>query len=447
MLPAEGRDARDLRDDDANRLRLRRGDVLVLEERWRRAPAPGRRRPRAPPRGAADARRSEAPLAGGCAAYRAATRSGDRSAVRRDRWADDDALPFPLCLSKRIGGVLVGDMAGARAATSCSPTTACTAPRADDLRAAAGRPGAALSARPHRGRAAHAAGPRAQSPAATRRVLVDRRAPRRAPRCSATWPTCARRSTCAAKATGGAGARGATCWPAMRDARRVRRRDRERRPRGAALRRRRQRPRARRRRRPSRARYRVGNGAAGNVGAEAIGACAAPFAGITRVRNPLPAHGRARPASRSRRRGSTRRRRSGARSARSPPTTTPRSTERAAARAARRRDAPLDRQLAHGVHHRRPAGGACGRRRRSRPSCAAFLERYRMAGHDLEIDAPRFVAARHRAARLREAGLLPRRRRAALLDAFSAARAGRRRHRLLPSRTASLRPAGVPERR
>ena len=41
-------------------------------------------------------------------------------------WADGDALPFALCLSKRIGGALVTDMAGA-SATSRWPTTA--APR------------------------------------------------------------------------------------------------------------------------------------------------------------------------------------------------------------------------------------------------------------------------------------------------------------------------------
>ncbi len=43
-------------------------------------------------------------------------------------------------------------------------------------------------------------------------------------------------------------------------------------------------------------------------------------------------------------------------------------------------------------------GGDARRRRVRSASCAHFLERYRLAGHDVEIDAPRFVAARHRAA-------------------------------------------------
>ena len=61
--------------------------------------------------------------------------------------------------------------------------------------------------------------------------------------------------------------------------------------------------------------YRVGNGQAGNVGAEAIGHVVTDVDGIRAVRNPLPATGGTEPE-RSSRCASTRRRRSGPRSAR-----------------------------------------------------------------------------------------------------------------------------------
>ena len=59
VLPAAGRDAAFLRDDEANRLRLRAGDVLVLEALPSTTTGErGRCRPSAAARGAADARRS-----------------------------------------------------------------------------------------------------------------------------------------------------------------------------------------------------------------------------------------------------------------------------------------------------------------------------------------------------------------------------------------------------
>jgi hypothetical protein len=104
-----------LRDNELNRLRLRQGDVLVLESLV--SSTTGK---------AADADRQqrhavrltrvdpEAPLSGGVRGV---------GSIRRDpvtdqafveiAWADVDALPFALCISKRIGGELVGDMAGA----------------------------------------------------------------------------------------------------------------------------------------------------------------------------------------------------------------------------------------------------------------------------------------------------------------------------------------------
>ena len=66
-------------------------------------------------------------------------------------------------------------------------------------------------------------------------------------------------------------------------------------------------------------------------------------------------------------------------------------TERSRGRAARRGDLSLDRQLAHGISDRRSQRRRAGQRRiRSRH--ARHVERYRMAGHDLEVDGPQFVA-------------------------------------------------------
>jgi hypothetical protein len=104
-----------LRDNDANRLRLRAGDVLVFESLASTTTGE-----------ATDADRQqrhalrltrvdpEAPLNGGVRGV---------PPVRRDlvtdepfveiEWGEPDTLPFALCLSKRIGGVLFTDMAGA----------------------------------------------------------------------------------------------------------------------------------------------------------------------------------------------------------------------------------------------------------------------------------------------------------------------------------------------
>jgi hypothetical protein len=102
-------------DDDANRLRLRAGDVLVLEAR--KSTTTGETADAdAQQRAAVRLTRvdPEAPLSGGIRGV---------PAVRRDpvtgqafveiEWSDGDALPFALCLSKRIAGELVTDMAGA----------------------------------------------------------------------------------------------------------------------------------------------------------------------------------------------------------------------------------------------------------------------------------------------------------------------------------------------
>ncbi|MDM0112232.1 putative baseplate assembly protein [Variovorax sp. J22R133] len=104
-----------LKDDEANRLRLRVGDVLILESL--KSTATGE---------AVDADRQqrhavrltrvdpEAPLSGGVRGVPSLRRDPvtDQAFVEI-AWGADDALPFALCLSKRIGGALVDEMAGA----------------------------------------------------------------------------------------------------------------------------------------------------------------------------------------------------------------------------------------------------------------------------------------------------------------------------------------------
>ena len=139
--------------------------------------------------------------------------------------------------------------------------------------------------------------------------------------------------------------------------------------------------------------YRVGNGAAGNVGAEALRHIVPATRGArdracaTRCRRAAASSpkrsrrcGQRRPhAFRAQERAVT----PEATTRRSPSAT--RSVQRAAA------TLPLDRQLAHGLRHRRPARAARDVDDAFERELRALLERYRMAGHDLEIDAPRFV--------------------------------------------------------
>ena len=105
-----------LRDDDANRLRLRAGDVLVLEAlRQHDHRRGGRRRPRSSATAVRLTRVDpEAPLTDGVRGVPSMRRDPvtDQPFVEIE-WDDGDALPFALCLSKRIGGALVTDMAGA----------------------------------------------------------------------------------------------------------------------------------------------------------------------------------------------------------------------------------------------------------------------------------------------------------------------------------------------
>lgn len=377
-----------LRDDDTNRLRLRAGDVLVLEARASsttgasvdtdRLQRHAVRLTRVDP---------EAPLSGGVRGLPSARRDPvtDQPLVEI-AWDDADALPFALCLSKRIGGVLVTDMAGA-AGNVALADHGLSAPRADELKALPdgrvprypldrtavapltqqGRvriagsddtalidPGAAASAALH----CEVADVR---PAIDVRSEGDRR----------RWQ--ARRDLLASDAEAaefvaetendghavlrfGDGVNGRAPLAGERLT----------------------------------ARLRTGNGLAGNVGAEAIGHLLAPFDGITRVRNPLPASGGLDPQP--------------LREARLYAPQAFRVQERAVTADDYAAMTEREPRVQRAVATRRWTGswytmfitvdrrGSDALDAGFEAELAAFIERYRMAGHDVEIDAPRFVA-------------------------------------------------------
>jgi predicted phage baseplate assembly protein len=138
------------------------------------------------------------------------------------------------------------------------------------------------------------------------------------------------------------------------------------------------------------ARVRTGNGTAGNVGAEAIGHVLAPFDGITRVRNPLPATGGLDPQP--------------VRQARLYAPQAFRRQERAVTADDYATMMEREPRVQRAVATRRWTGSwytmfVTVDRRGSdaldpafETELAAFIERYRLAGHDVEIDAPSFVA-------------------------------------------------------
>ena len=145
--------------------------------------------------------------------------------------------------------------------------------------------------------------------------------------------------------------------------------------------------------------YRVGNGAAGNVGAEAL-------APRRHRRRSVPSTAVAQPAAGARRRRAGDDRAGPPERARAP--SARRSAPSPERLRRRRRSAtprcsaprPPSAGRAAGTRSSSPSTASAGGRSTptSRRSCARILERYRMAGHDLEVDAPRFVAARDRAA-------------------------------------------------
>lgn len=138
------------------------------------------------------------------------------------------------------------------------------------------------------------------------------------------------------------------------------------------------------------ARVRTGNGSAGNVGAEAIAHVAGGVEGITRVRNPLAAHGGTDPLSLEQ--------------ARQDAPQAFRRQERAVTTddyaEITMRDARVQRAVAtrrwtgswHTVFITVDRRGGLDVDPAFEDGLTAFIDRYRLAGHDVEIDAPAYVA-------------------------------------------------------
>jgi len=123
-----------LRDEAANRLRLRGGDVVVFEAKKSTTtglPVDADAQQRVAVR--LTAVDPEAPLVGGIRGVPTARQDPVTGMLFVEvQWSKDDALPFSLCLSKQIGGALVTDMAGGCANIALADHGG-TAPRADEL--------------------------------------------------------------------------------------------------------------------------------------------------------------------------------------------------------------------------------------------------------------------------------------------------------------------------
>jgi hypothetical protein len=377
-----------LRDREENRLRLRAGDVVILE--MRRSTTTGEE---------VDADRlqrhavrlvhvdPEAPLT-----------SGGRGvpSLRRDpvtdqpfveiAWGEVDALPLALCLSKEIGGVLVDGIAAVAGNVALADHGLTAAAGETPRRVPGGRvpryqlASTAVAPLTQQGRV-RAAGNDAP-------VLVDATAPAAAafaPDMADVRPALEVRSegdrrlwTIRRDLLASDAQASAFVVEIENDGRAVLRFgdgvNGRSPPPGEAL----------------RARVRVGNGSAGNVGAEAIGHVAAPFAGIVGLRNPMPATGGLDPEPVS--------------DARLYAPQTFRRQERAVTAADYAAVIQRDTRVQRAVATRRWTGSwytmfiTVDRRGSDtidpgfEAELAAFVERYRLARHDVEIDAPRFVA-------------------------------------------------------
>jgi hypothetical protein len=309
------------------------------------------------------------------------------AAVVEVHWHPDDALPFPLCVSTRVRGKLVSDVSVARGNVvlvdhgRTLPDTRAD-PKPEDLPAPAGLG-------PYRPLLRGSLEAPVTQQTRVRRdgesaVLVDERMP-----AAAAFPAGMDEVRPAVELRDGEGRR----WTASRDLLAAGRFDTqfvvEVEEDGRAYLRFGDGVNARRPSSGLTARYRIGNGLAGNVGAEAIARVVAEFAGIERVRNPLPARGGVDPhpipqaklyAPQAFRRQER--------------AVTPEDYAAVAERHPNVQRAVATRRWTGSWHtlfltvDRR--GGAP-----VDPSFEAdlrrFLERFRLAGHDLEVDAPRFV--------------------------------------------------------
>ena len=377
-----------LRDDNANRLRLRAGDMLVFESLASTTTGE-----------AADADRQqrhalrltrvdpEAPLEGGVRGVLPVRRDPvTAQAFVEIEWGQADALPFALCLSRRIGSVLFTEMAGACGNVALADHGR-TAPRADTLTLL---PGGRVPRYPldRTAVAPLSQQGRVRAVGSDTTTLVDTTA-------SATsalqWEMADVRPAIDLRSEGDR-----RRWTTQRDllasgseatefvvetendGHAVLRF-------GDGI----------NGRRPSdkdglQTRLRTGNGAAGNIGAEAIGHVVAPIAGITRVRNPIAAQGGVDPQPLAQARlyaPQAFRRQERAVTAGDYAVMTEREPRVQRAVATRRWTGSwytmfitVDRRGSDTID---PAFEADLRQ---------FIERFRLAGHDVEIDAPGFVA-------------------------------------------------------
>jgi hypothetical protein len=171
-----------------------------------------------------------------------------------------------------------------------------------------------------------------------------------------------------------------------------------------------------------RARVRTGNGTAGNVGAEAISHVVGPFEGITRVRNPMAAQGGVEPLPLADARlyaPQAFRRQERAVTAEDYAAVMEREPRVQRAVATRRWTGSWHTMFIT-VDRRGGEGGDAG----FEAELLRFIERYRLAGHDVEIDAPRYVALDIELHVCARPGHFPADVQRRLLDAFSARRLG-----------------------
>ncbi len=377
-----------LRDDEANRLRLRAGDVLVFEAV--KSASTGE---------TADADRQQRHVVRIARVDpQAPLESGERSvpSARRDpvtgqpfveiEWADADALPIALCLSKRIGGVLIADMAGV-AGNVALADHGLSAPQADALTAL---PGGRVRRYPLERTAVAPLTQqgRVRIAGSDERVLVD---PSAAASAALRCDVADVRPAIDVRSEGGR-----RRWNVQRDllasdaeaAELVVETENDgqavlrfgdgvngRAPLGGEA---------------LTARLRTGNGVAGNVGAEAISHVVGPFDGIERVRNPLPAAGGLDPEPLAQ--------------ARLYAPQAFRRQERAVTADDYAAMAEREPRVQRAVATRRWTGswytlfitvdrrGGAALDAGFEAELANFIERYRLAGHDVEINAPSFVA-------------------------------------------------------
>lgn len=138
------------------------------------------------------------------------------------------------------------------------------------------------------------------------------------------------------------------------------------------------------------ARYRIGNGRAGNIGADSLVHIARTIPEITRVRNPMPAGGGQDPESVQ----DVRQRAPAAYRVQERAVTEADYAEVTGRRADVQRAAATFRWTGswHTVFVTVDREGGAGLSEQFETDLRAHVERYRMAGHDLEIDGPQFVS-------------------------------------------------------